>query len=106
MNKSDLECITSEDDIREHLDQTIIPFSAKNGNGLDVLEDLIAQRFFSGGSNGILRVGVGGAGLNQFCVHKIAKNLLYPKVVGVLLVQKEIGNLRVGQRKSRFVQHI
>lgn len=48
LNKSDLECITSEDDIREHLDQTIIPFSAKNGNGLDVLEDLIAQRFFSG----------------------------------------------------------
>lgn len=48
LNKSDLECITSEDDIIEHLDQTIIPFSAKNGEGLDVLEDLIAQRFFSG----------------------------------------------------------
>ena len=48
LNKSDLEQITTAEDVRKHLDKTMIPISAKEQTGMDALEKEIKEMFFSG----------------------------------------------------------
>ncbi len=48
LNKSDLEVVVSEEDIRRFVDKPIIPVSAKEGLGLDDLEQTIRDMFFGG----------------------------------------------------------
>lgn len=48
LNKSDLEVMVSEKKIKENLNAPVLSFSAKNGDGLDQLENLITDMFFKG----------------------------------------------------------
>ena len=48
LNKSDLETVVTEDEIRDHLDAEVISFSAKDQTGLENLEERIKDMFFSG----------------------------------------------------------
>jgi len=48
LNKSDLNSKVSEDEISNLVNGPVITFSAKNGDGLDILEDKIDEMFFSG----------------------------------------------------------
>lgn len=48
LNKSDLVNVTSEEDVRKHLDKTIIPISAKEQTGISRLEETIKDLFFQG----------------------------------------------------------
>lgn len=48
LNKSDLEQITTVEDVRKHLDKPMIPISAKEQTGIDALEKEIKEMFFSG----------------------------------------------------------
>lgn len=48
LNKSDLETVVTEDEIRDHLDAEILSFSAKDLTGLEDLEERIKDMFFSG----------------------------------------------------------
>lgn len=48
LNKSDLEVMVSEEKIKENLNAPVLSFSAKNGDGLDQLENLITDLFFKG----------------------------------------------------------
>lgn len=48
LNKSDLKQITTVEDVRKHLDKTMIPISAKEQTGIDALEKEIKEMFFSG----------------------------------------------------------
>ncbi len=48
LNKSDLDAVTREEDIRKYLDCHILSFSAKNGDGLSNLENVITEMFFKG----------------------------------------------------------
>jgi len=48
LNKSDLEVVTSKEEVEKHLDKTIIPISAKENTGITELEDKIKEMFFHG----------------------------------------------------------
>lgn len=48
LNKSDLDVITSKEEVEKHLDKTIIPISAKENTGITELEDKIKEMFFHG----------------------------------------------------------
>ena len=48
LNKSDLESVTTEDELRSHIDSNIISISAKEGIGIENLENEIKNLFFSG----------------------------------------------------------
>lgn len=48
LNKTDLKPVVDADIIHQYLKQDILPFSAKNGEGLDHLEKMITDMFFSG----------------------------------------------------------
>ena len=48
LNKSDLDVIVSEKKIKENLDASVLSFSAKNGDGLEPLENMITDMFFNG----------------------------------------------------------
>jgi tRNA modification GTPase len=48
LNKSDLNPVVFEEDIRKHLNQTVLPVSAKNHMGIDLLEEEIKKLFFTG----------------------------------------------------------
>ena len=48
LNKSDLEVVTSKEEVSKHLDKTIIPISAKENTGITELEDKIKEMFFHG----------------------------------------------------------
>lgn len=48
LNKSDLDVIVSEEKIKENLDASVLSFSAKNGDGLEPLENMIKNMFFNG----------------------------------------------------------
>lgn len=48
LNKSDLNPVVFEEDIRKHLNQTILSVSAKNHMGIDLLEEEINKLFFTG----------------------------------------------------------
>ena len=48
LNKSDLDVITSKEEVEKHLDKTIIPISAKENTGITELEDKIKDMFFHG----------------------------------------------------------
>lgn len=48
LNKSDLEVMVSEEKIKENLNAPVLSFSAKNGDGLEQLENLITDMFFKG----------------------------------------------------------
>lgn len=48
LNKSDLNTVVNEDDIKKYFDCEILSFSAKNGSGLNNLENLIEKMFFHG----------------------------------------------------------
>ena len=48
LNKSDLNSKVSENEISNLVNGPVITFSAKNGDGLDILEDKIDEMFFSG----------------------------------------------------------
>ena len=48
LNKTDLKPVVDADTIHQYLKQDILPFSAKNGEGLDYLEKMITDMFFSG----------------------------------------------------------
>ena len=48
LNKMDLDCITTEEDIREHLDKPVIPVSAKEEQGIDRLEQTVKDMFYDG----------------------------------------------------------
>ena len=49
LNKMDLDCITTEEDIRKHLDKPVIPVSAKEEQGIDRLEQTVKDMFYDGG---------------------------------------------------------
>lgn len=49
LNKTDLKARVMPEDIRERTDRPVILFSAKEGRGLEELEDLLKEMFFSGG---------------------------------------------------------
>ena len=48
LNKSDLKQITTVEQVKEHLDKTMIPISAKEQTGIEELEKAIKEMFFSG----------------------------------------------------------
>lgn len=48
LNKMDLECVTTEEDIRKHLDKPVIPVSAKEEQGIDRLEQTVKDMFYDG----------------------------------------------------------
>lgn len=48
LNKSDLSSLTTEQDVLTHIDKKIIPISAKENIGIDILEDTIKEMFFHG----------------------------------------------------------
>ena len=48
LNKSDLNVVTSKEDVEKHLDKTIIAISAKENTGITELEDTIKEMFFHG----------------------------------------------------------
>lgn len=48
LNKTDLDLVVDADEIHKYLSQDILPFSAKNGQGLDYLEKMITDMFFTG----------------------------------------------------------
>ena len=48
LNKSDLDVVTSKDEVEKHLDKPIIPISAKEETGIRELEDKIKEMFFHG----------------------------------------------------------
>ena len=48
LNKSDLEAVTSKEEVEKHLDKTIIPISAKEKTGIIDLEETIKEMFFHG----------------------------------------------------------
>lgn len=48
LNKSDLTALTTADDIRTHVDKTIISISAKEQTGIDELAETVSEMFFSG----------------------------------------------------------
>ena len=48
LNKSDLEVVTSKEEVEIHLDKTIIPISAKENTGITELEEKIKEMFFHG----------------------------------------------------------
>lgn len=48
LNKSDLTPVLDSDEIKKHLECSVIPVSAKNETGIDLLEDEIKKMFFSG----------------------------------------------------------
>lgn len=48
LNKTDLDPVVDADEIYKYLSQDILPFSAKNGQGLDYLEKMITDMFFTG----------------------------------------------------------
>lgn len=48
LNKSDLNPVVFEEDIKKHLNQTILSVSAKNHMGIDLLEEEIKKLFFTG----------------------------------------------------------
>ena len=48
LNKSDLEIVTSKEEVEDHLDKKIISISAKENTGIAELEDTIKEMFFTG----------------------------------------------------------
>ncbi len=48
LNKSDLDVVTSKEDVEKHLDKTIIAISAKENIGISELEETIKEMFFHG----------------------------------------------------------
>ena len=48
LNKMDLDCITTEEDIRKHMDKPVIPVSAKEEQGIDRLEQTVKDMFYDG----------------------------------------------------------
>jgi len=48
LNKSDLDIVVTEENIREHLSQPVLTISAKNCIGIDLLEKEISNLFFTG----------------------------------------------------------
>ena len=48
LNKSDLNVVTSKEDVEKHLDKTIIAISAKENTGIQELEEKIKEMFFHG----------------------------------------------------------
>ena len=48
LNKSDLDVVTSKEEVEKHLDKAIIAISAKENTGITELEDKIKEMFFHG----------------------------------------------------------
>ena len=48
LNKMDLDCVTTEEDIRKYLDKPVIPVSAKEEQGIDRLEQTVKDMFYDG----------------------------------------------------------
>ena len=48
LNKSDLDVVTSKEEVEKHLDKTIIAISAKENTGITELEETIKEMFFHG----------------------------------------------------------
>lgn len=48
LNKMDLKAVTSEEDIKKILDKPVIPISAKEESGIDLLENTIKEMFYEG----------------------------------------------------------
>ena len=48
LNKSDLDVVTSKEEVEKHLDKTIIAISAKENTGITELEETIKDMFFHG----------------------------------------------------------
>ena len=48
MNKSDLQLVTTAEEVKSHLDKTVISISAKEQVGIDTLEETIKELFFHG----------------------------------------------------------
>ena len=48
LNKSDLDMMTSKEDVEKYLDKKIIPISAKENTGITDLEEAIKNMFFTG----------------------------------------------------------
>ena len=48
LNKMDLKAVTSEKDIKKILDKPVIPVSAKEESGIDLLENTIKEMFYEG----------------------------------------------------------
>ena len=48
LNKMDLDCVTTEEDIKKYLDKPVIPVSAKEDQGIDRLEQTVKDMFYEG----------------------------------------------------------
>ena len=44
----DLDCVTTEEDIKKYLDKPVIPVSAKEEQGIDRLEQTVKDMFYEG----------------------------------------------------------
>ena len=64
------------------------------------------QRLFSGSSDGVLGVTVRGFCTDQIGVDQIADDLLDTEIISVVLFEKKVRNLCIGQRKINFIQHV
>ena len=64
------------------------------------------QRLFSGSSDGVLGVTVRGFCTDQIGVDQIADDLLDTEIIGVVLFEKKVRNLCIGQWKINFIQHV
>lgn len=48
LNKMDLDTVTTEEEIRKHLDKPVIPVSAREEQGIDRLEQIVKDMFYNG----------------------------------------------------------
>ena len=48
LNKMDLDCVTTEEDIKKYLDKPVLPVSAKEEQGIDRLEQTVKDMFYDG----------------------------------------------------------
>ena len=48
LNKMDLDCVTTEEDIKKYLNKPVIPVSAKEEQGIDRLEQTVKDMFYEG----------------------------------------------------------
>ena len=64
------------------------------------------QRLFSGSSDGVLGVTVRGFCTDQIGVDQIADDLLDTEIISVVLFEKKVRNLCIGQGKINFIQHV
>lgn len=83
LNKSDIETVVTPEDIKSHLDCSVLSISAKNETGIDKLEEEIKNMFFNGDIS---------SNEEMYITNARHKNLLRESLESLKLVQQGIDN--------------